>query len=58
MNFLTIAITRIKRLEQPAPMPTVTKAEAQSWFAGWWNGIAVGIIIGAAVAAIVVKGAL
>jgi hypothetical protein len=47
MNFLTIAFTRVQRLRQPEALPTVTQAQAEEWFRGWWHGIAVGSIIGA-----------
>lgn len=55
MNFLTIAITRVQRIAPPKPLPTVTKGEAHSWFSGFWHGIALGAVIGAAIAALFIK---
>ena len=41
-------------LRGPAPLPEVQseRAEAVAWFAGWWHGIAVGLVCGAGLAAV------
>lgn len=46
MTFLTITVTRLRRLAKPAPLPNVTGTEARAWFSGWWHGIAAGAVIG------------
>jgi hypothetical protein len=40
------------------PLPSTDEIEAVSWFSGWWHGIAVGGVIGAALAAILIRGGL
>lgn len=55
MTLMNITVTRIKRLASAPPLPTISKADAQSWFSGWWHGIAVGIVIGGGIAAVAVK---
>ena len=42
-----------ERLKPRAGLPTIEAADAQSWSAGWWSGIAVGFINGLGVAALV-----
>lgn len=42
MNFVTITITRIKRLSKPQPLPQVTAVEARAWQEGYWQGMAIG----------------
>ncbi len=42
-----------ERLKPRASLPTVEAAEAQSWHAGWWTGIAVGFVNGVGVAVLV-----
>lgn len=54
MNFLTIAFTRVQRIKPPSRIPDVTRAEAQSWFSGWWHGIAAGSVIGFGLAVLIV----
>lgn len=56
MISLNILNTPTVKKAPPAPLPDVTRAEAQSWFAGWWYGIAVGAICGAAVGVLLAKG--
>lgn len=43
------------RLSAPSELPEVqaTKAQAVEFFRGWWAGIAVGLVIGAAVGVLV-----
>ena len=43
------------RLSAPSALPEVqaTKAQAVEFFKGWWAGIAVGLVIGAAVGVLV-----
>lgn len=48
MNFLTITLTRIKKMPKHQPLPQVDAASAAEWFNGWWHGIAVGIVCGTA----------
>lgn len=55
MNFLTIAFTTTKKKTPPKMLPDITRAEAQSWFDGWWAGIAVGFVCGAGVGALLVR---
>lgn len=46
MSFITITFTRLRKLGRPSPLPDISKAEARSWAAGWWAGIAVGLVNG------------
>lgn len=46
MNFLTITLTRIKRMPKPQALPQVDATAAHEWFAGWWHGIAIGSLFG------------
>lgn len=55
MTFLTIHMTRIKRLAHPEPLPEISYSEAVSWFSGWWCGIAIGVVCGAGIAALVLQ---
>lgn len=55
MTHLNITITRAQPLAPPAPLPDVTRAEAQSWFSGWWHGLAVGAVTGLALGYLVVS---
>lgn len=55
MTFLTIHLTRIKRMAQPAPLPDVTRGEAVSFFSGMWHGIALGVVTGAGAAVLLLK---
>jgi len=38
----------MRRLRKAAPLPQVecTEAEARHWFAGYWHGIGLGIVLG------------
>ncbi len=55
----------MSRITIPAPLrplrsselPTVTcgKAEAKSWFNGWWHGIGVGFVIGLSLAVVALR---
>lgn len=44
-----------KRLRKASPLPQVecTESEANAWRAGWWQGIAVGIVLGLGAAVVV-----
>lgn len=57
MNLHLHITAPLKRMRKASPLPTVqcTELEAQAWSAGWWQGIAVGFVIGlgAAVVALV-----
>lgn len=55
MAFLTIHLTRIKRLSSPAPLPDVTRGEAVSFFSGMWHGVALGCVTGAGAAVLILK---
>ena len=55
MNFVTITFTRVQRLHQPGALPTVTQAQAEEWFRGWWHGITVGLIIGSGLMVMLLK---
>ena len=54
INSLTFISTKFKKLKPAKPMPLVsdTKAEAVAFFQGWWNGIFVGVVLGAALAVV------
>lgn len=52
MSFLTITLTRIKKLPKYQPLPQVDAASAAEWFSGWWHGIAVGAVIGIGIGAL------
>jgi hypothetical protein len=41
-----------QRLAKPGPLPDVARGDAQSWFNGWWCGIAVGAVNGAGLVAL------
>lgn len=43
---------RFKRLGDPQPLPTVTEAEAHSYFQGWWAGLAIGGVCGVSIGVI------
>lgn len=55
----------MSRITIPAPLrplraselPNVecSKAEAKSWFSGWWHGIAIGFVIGLGAAVVVLR---
>lgn len=55
MAFLTIHLTRIKRLSSPEPLPDVTRGEAVSFFSGMWHGVALGCVIGAGAAVLLLS---
>ena len=55
MNMLTIAFTRIRRMPDPEPLPEITETPAQAFTAGWWGGIAIGLVIGLAAGIVIVK---
>lgn len=42
MNFVTITITRIRRLRKPDPLPQVDAVEARAWQDGYWQGMSIG----------------
>ena len=48
MNLHLYIAAPLKRMRKAEPLPTVecTQLEAQAWRAGWWQGIAVGFVIG------------
>ena len=46
------AMARTLRGPQPLPEVQSERAEAVAWFAGWWHGIAVGLVCGAGLAAV------
>jgi hypothetical protein len=49
----------MSRLHAPTKLPSVEQAEAHVFFEGWWNGIAVGFVIGAGlVTALISSGVL
>ena len=41
---------RLRRLGRPSDIPAVEQAAASAWAAGWWGGIAVGVVNGLALA--------
>lgn len=42
-------------MKPPTQLPQVQRVEAHSWREGWWQGLPVGIVIGAALAVILLK---
>lgn len=55
MNLHVYIAAPFKRMPKAEPLPTVECAqlEAEAWRAGWWQGIAVGLVIGLGVAVVV-----
>lgn len=53
MNFVTIAITRVRRLSKPEPLPQVTAEEMRGWTEGYWQGLSVGAICGLSIGVLV-----
>lgn len=47
MSWLTICITRSRRLPEPQPLPEITETPRDAFLAGWWGGICTGCVIGA-----------
>jgi hypothetical protein len=43
-----------KRMKKAAPLPVVecSEMEARQFFSGWWHGIAIGFVIGAGLAVV------
>jgi hypothetical protein len=46
----------MNRLHAPKPLPTVEEAEAHVFFEGWWNGAAIGFVIGAGLVTALISG--
>jgi hypothetical protein len=53
MNFVTITITRIRRLSKPQPLPQITAEEMRGWQEGYWQGMSVGAVLGLSVGVLV-----
>jgi hypothetical protein len=49
MISINLLSTPTPKKAPPTRLPDVTRGEAQSWFSGWWHGIAVGAVCGVAV---------
>lgn len=54
MNVHVLITYPWKRLRKAEPLPLLqcTELEARNWFSGWWHGIAVGMVIGAGCAVV------
>lgn len=54
MNLHLHITAPFKRMRKAEELPTVqcTQLEAIAWRAGWWQGIAVGFVIGAGLAVV------
>lgn len=55
MNLHLYIAAPFKRMRKAEPLPTVecSQLEATAWRAGWWQGIAVGFVIGLGAAVVV-----
>lgn len=52
MTAISITLTRLRRLSKPQALPQVDAAAAHEWFAGWWHGIAIGLVCGGVIGAL------
>lgn len=57
MNLHLFIAAPFKRLPKAQPIPSVecSEADARSFFAGWWQGIGVGFVIGVALAVVAIR---